>query len=104
MRHHAVGLGRLTERRRPGLAASLVEDHRTADLSPRERAICDYAVKLTIEPWAMAEPDLEPMRREGLSDREILDVNLIVCYFAYVNRLADGLGIALEGGDEVLGW
>lgn len=52
----------------------------------------------------MVEADLGPMRSAGLSDREILDVNLITCYFAYVNRLADGLGVALEGDDAVLGW
>lgn len=52
----------------------------------------------------MVESDLGPMRAAGLTDRGILDVNLIVCYFAYVNRLADGLGIALEGDDDVLGW
>lgn len=66
--------------------------------------MCDYAAKLTQEPWAMVESDLAPMREAGLTDREILDVNLITCYFAYANRLADGLGIALEGDDEVLGW
>lgn len=104
MRHHAAGLARLTKRGRPELAASLADDYRTAPLSPRERAMCDYAVKLTREPWAMVESDLRPMREAGLSDREILDVNLIVCYFAYANRLADGLGIALEGEDDVLGW
>lgn len=66
--------------------------------------MCDYAVKLTLTPWDMSERDLGPMRVAGLSDRDILDVNLITCYFAYVNRLADGLGIGLEGGDDVLGW
>jgi uncharacterized peroxidase-related enzyme len=104
VRHHAAGLARLTERNRPHLAASLAADHRTAELNPREHAICDYAVKLTVEPWKMVESDLGPMRAAGLTDRGILDVNLIVCYFAYVNRLADGLGIALEGDDDVLGW
>ena len=44
------------------------------------------------------------MRVEGLSDRDILDANLITSYFAYVNRLADGLGISLEGDEDVLGW
>ena len=52
----------------------------------------------------MEETDLDHMRQEGLSDRDILDVNLITSYFAHVNRLADGLGIALEGGEDVLGW
>lgn len=66
--------------------------------------MCDYAVKLTLTPWEISEHDLEPMRAAGLSDRDILDVNLVTCYFAYVNRLADGLGIELEGDDDVLGW
>jgi uncharacterized peroxidase-related enzyme len=104
VRHHAAGLARLTKRDRPELATALADDYRTGELSLRERAMCDYAVKLTREPWAMAESDLRPMREAGLSDREILDANLIVCYFAYANRLADGLGIALEGDDDVLGW
>ena len=52
----------------------------------------------------MVESDLGHMRAVGMSDREILDVNLITCYFAYVNRLADGLGVALEGDEDVLGW
>jgi len=66
--------------------------------------VCDYALKLTSSPWEMSQGDLKPMRAEGLSDRDILDVNLIVCYFAYVNRLADGLGVELEGDDDALGW
>jgi uncharacterized peroxidase-related enzyme len=86
------------------LAGALAEDYRTAALSDRELAICVYADKLTRTPWAMKRADLEPMRTAGLSDRDILDVNLITCYFAYVNRLADGLGITLEGDDDVLGW
>jgi uncharacterized peroxidase-related enzyme len=75
-----------------------------APLTGRERAICDYATKLTRTPWDMEEADLDAMRGEGLSDRDILDVNLITSYFAYVNRVADGLGITLEGDDDVLGW
>ncbi len=84
--------------------AEIIEDHAQASITDRERAICDYALKLTMTPRDMAESDLEPMRRAGLSDRDILDVNMITGYFAYVNRLADGLGIELEGDDDVLGW
>ena len=86
------------------MVAAVSRDFRTASLTERERAICSYAEKLTQTPWEMVRPDLEPMRTAGLSDRDILDVNLITSYFAYVNRLADGLGISLEGDDEVLGW
>jgi uncharacterized peroxidase-related enzyme len=97
-------LGRLTERKRPGFALGVSQDYRTAAVTARERAICDYAVKLTLEPARMQRQDLDPMRAAGLSDRDVLDVNLITSYFAYANRLADGLGIGLEGGDDVIGW
>lgn len=81
-----------------------MSDTGSAPLTGRERAVCEYATKLTLTPWEMGESDLDAMRAEGLSDRDILDVNLITSYFAYVNRIADGLGIALEGDEDVLGW
>ena len=52
----------------------------------------------------MRETDLAPMRTASLSDRDILDVCMITAYYAYVNRIADGLGVGLEGGDELIGW
>ena len=57
----------------------------------------DYALKLTRTPWEMTQHDLAPLREAGLSDREILDLAMIVAYYGYVNRLADGLGVELEG-------
>ncbi len=68
-----------------------------APLNARERAILDYAAKLTGTPWSMSEDDLTPMRLAGLSDADILDVNLVTAYFAYVNRVADGLGVSVDG-------
>ena len=97
-------MGRLTERKRPGFAAEVEKDHESAPLTERERAICDYAVKLTLAPWEMSVEDLAPLRAVELSDGDILAVNLITSYFAYANRLADGLGIALEGDDDKIGW
>jgi alkylhydroperoxidase family enzyme len=44
----------------------------------------------------MRESDLAPMRLAGLSDADILDVNLVTAYFAYVNRVADGLGVGVD--------
>jgi alkylhydroperoxidase family enzyme len=46
----------------------------------------------------MRREDLEPLRAAALDDRAILDLCQIVCYFNYVNRLADGLGVELEPG------
>ncbi len=56
----------------------------------------DYAVKLTLTPAKMIAQDVEALRQRNFSDRAILDINQIVGYFAYVNRLADGLGVELE--------
>ena len=80
----------------PELARALARDHTTADVTPRQRAILDYAVKLTVTPGDMRETDLAEMRRHGLSDRDILDVNQVTAYFAYVNRVADGLGVVTD--------
>jgi len=71
------------------------DDH---PLNERERAMVDYALKLTRRPSQMVQDDLTPLRNAGLVDREILDLAMIVSYFAYVNRLADGLGVELEPG------
>ena len=59
-------------------------------------AMLDYASKLTIYPKDMIREDVERLQEMGYSDRSILDINQIVSYFAYVNRIADGLGVELE--------
>jgi len=60
--------------------------------------ILAFAEKLTRQPGAMSAADLEPLRVGGLDDRGILEVVEVTAYFNFVNRLADGLGVALEGG------
>lgn len=65
-------------------------------------AMLAYARKLTLEPGTMVHSDLEPMRTQGVSDGEILEVNQIVGYFNYVNRLLNGLGVTLEG--DIVGY
>jgi alkylhydroperoxidase family enzyme len=56
----------------------------------------DYAVKLTKEPWNMVKADVQSLRDAGFSDTGILDIVQVTGYYAYVNRLADGLGVELE--------
>ena len=55
-----------------------------------------YARKLTQAPAAMTKADVESLRSVGFSDLDILHIVEVISYFAYVNRLADGLGVALE--------
>ncbi len=76
--------------------AALADDYRTAALSAADRAMLDYAIKLTHEPWSMEEADVERLREAGFNDTAILDIAQITAYYAYVNRLADGLGVELE--------
>ena len=56
----------------------------------------DYAEKLTLTPGAMVEPDVAALEKAGFSDRDVLDIAEVVAYYAYVNRIADGLGVELE--------
>jgi alkylhydroperoxidase family enzyme len=56
----------------------------------------DWALKLTRHPGRMSRADLEPLREAGLDDRAILDLAMLAGYYAYVNRLASGLGVELE--------
>ena len=60
-------------------------------------AILEYACKLTAKPSEMAEVDVEQLRVAGLADADILGLCECVGYYAYVNRIADGLGVRLEG-------
>jgi len=76
--------------------AAIEADYRGAPLSQRERALCDYAVKLTQQPHSMEEADVQALRAAGLGDGEILDACQVAAYYAYVNRMADGLGVELE--------
>lgn len=72
------------------------KDFRQAGLSPADLAMCEYVEKLTLRPWEMVEADVIALREAGFSDSAILDVNQVTGYYAYVNRLADGLGVELE--------
>ena len=78
------------------LVAALQTDYRQAKLSPANRAMLDYVYKLTLTPWEMVEADVQTLREHGFSDQAILDINQITAYYAYVNRIADGLGVPLE--------
>ena len=61
-----------------------------------DRAMLEYAAKLTHEPWNMKETDVAALHEAGFSDEAILDINQVAGYYAFVNRLADGLGVELE--------
>jgi uncharacterized peroxidase-related enzyme len=69
---------------------------RQAAISDSDRAMLEYVAKLTQAPWMMEEEDVHALREVGFSDAAILDINQVTGYYAYFNRLADGLGVELE--------
>ena len=93
MTHHGAALAR------EGGAAHL-EAVASGDfdaLPDRIRVLCRYALKLTSTPWEMTEADAAALRASGFTDRDIVDANQVVAYYNYVNRVAEGLGVELEG-------
>ena len=78
------------------LVTALKADYRKAEISVADRAMLDYTAKLTRTPWEMHVGDVESLRRVGFEDAAILDINQVTGYYAFANRLVDGLGVNLE--------
>ncbi len=78
------------------LVEQLIKDFRQAQIGEAELAMLEYVAKLTLEPWNMKEADVVSLREIGFSDAAILDINQVTGYYAFVNRLANGLGVELE--------
>ena len=74
----------------------MVYDYRTAELDPADRALCDYAAKLTVAPGAVGADDLQPLRAAGFDEGAITVAVQVISYFNYINRVADGLGVDAE--------
>jgi uncharacterized peroxidase-related enzyme len=71
-------------------------DYRRAELDPRTRALCDFAVDLTRRPAATGRAEIEALRAAGLDDETIHDAIQVIAYFNYINRVAEGVGIGPE--------
>ena len=79
-----------------GLADAVLADWRGAPLDPVDAALCAYAEKLTREPAAMTEADLQPLGAAGLDDRAIHNAVQVIAFFNYINRVADAVHVELE--------
>lgn len=77
---------------------ALSEDYQSAPLSASDRAMLDYAVKLTHAPASIRADDIARLRQAGFDDVAIHDICAVTAYFAFANRMADGLGVELEPG------
>lgn len=72
----------------PVLGELMVMNYRAARLSKRQRAMLDFAVKMTNEPWAVEDHDRDSLRRAGFSDRDIWDIAAIAGFYNMSNRIA----------------
>ena len=67
-----------------------------SSLPPEEQAMAEYALLLTRTPWDVTAGETDMLRSVGFDDRGIHDICCITAYFAFVNRISDGLGVDLE--------
>jgi uncharacterized peroxidase-related enzyme len=87
---HSAYLRRLTGD--PVLVEQLRTNYKYAEIDPRERAMLDFAVKLTEQSAACTEADVEALREAGWADEDIMDIAEVAAMFNFTNRLASGLG------------
>lgn len=101
--HHFAGLQRLLddEAKAIMIRESLEKKHFKAIEEDAFRAGLQYAEKLTLSPSELMANDVERLKKAGLSDGEVLEINQVVSYFNYANRTVLGLGVTTEG--DILG-
>ena len=75
---------------------AVARDWRTTPLTPLDRALCEFAAKLTHHQHSMTPADLDALRAHGLDDRAIHDAAQVIGYFNYITRVADALGVERE--------
>jgi uncharacterized peroxidase-related enzyme len=78
-------------------------DYRQAELSQADRVMLDYVTVLTLTPAQTSEADIVRLREAGFGDKAILEINQITGFFAWCNRIVDGLGVELEAFWEIPG-
>ena len=72
----------------PLLGEQIVMNYRVARIDKRQRAMLDFAVKLTVQPWSVEDADRERLRRAGFSERDIWDIAAVIGFFNMSNRVA----------------
>jgi uncharacterized peroxidase-related enzyme len=87
---HSAALRKLTGD--PILVEQVQTNHAYAKVEPKERAMLDFAVKLTEQSHRCTEADVEALREAGWTDEDIMDIAEVAAMFNFTNRLASGLG------------
>ena len=76
-------------------------DYRKAELNDADRALCDFAIQLTLAPGTMSENEIGSLRDHGFEDDQITVATQVIGYFNYITRLAAGLGVEPESWMDV---
>jgi len=76
-----------------GFVKALVEDYDNAPLTPQDRVMLDYVAVITKDATRVTPAHHKRLREAGFDDRGILQITLIACWFNYINRVADALGV-----------
>jgi uncharacterized peroxidase-related enzyme len=92
----------MEEGRADAFVHAIARDWRSAPLSPADRALCEFAAKLTHRQHQTVPADLDALRAQGFDDRAIHDAVQVIAYFNYITRVADALGVERE--DFILPW
>ncbi len=87
----------------PHIADQVAVDHRKADVTPRQKAMLNFAVKLARAPEAVTEDDLQPLRAHGFGDEDIWDIGAVTALFALSNRMAHLTGMRANDEFYLLG-
>jgi uncharacterized peroxidase-related enzyme len=77
----------------PLIADQVAVNYRKADISPRQRAMLDFAMQVALQAHTVADADLERLRVQGFSDEDVWDIAAIAAFFAMSNRLANFTGM-----------
>jgi uncharacterized peroxidase-related enzyme len=75
--------------KKPLLADQIAVNYRKADITARQKAMLDFAVKITTESHQIGEPDFAALTQHGFSDEEIWDIAAISAFFGMSNRIAN---------------
>ena len=72
----------------PLLADQVATNYRRADVTPRQKAMLDFAVKVSLRAYEVSDSDFEELRRHGFSDEDVWDIGAIAAFFSLSNRMA----------------
>lgn len=77
----------------PLLADQVAINHLKADITPRQKAMLDFAVKVCLDSAAISEADYAPLHAHGFDDEDIWDIATITAFFGMSNRIANAIGM-----------